>query len=81
MEIDPNGVLCLVTNNDRPGLVGALGTLLAKHEINIANMSLNRDAAGGQALTVLHLDSIPTREIVEEIQSLENISRVKIANL
>ena len=81
VEIDPNGVLCLVTNNDRPGLVGALGTLLAKHEINIANMSLNRDAAGGQALTVLHLDSIPTREIVEEIQSLENISRVKIANL
>ncbi len=81
VEIDPSGVLCLVTNQDRPGLVGALGSLLAKHEINIANMSLNRDQAGGQALTVLHLDSVPAADVVAEINELENISSVKIANL
>ncbi len=81
VEIDPNGVLCLVTNNDRPGLVGALGTLLGKHNLNIANMSLNRDAAGGQALTVLHLDSVPSSEVVAAISALENISSVRVANL
>jgi D-3-phosphoglycerate dehydrogenase len=81
VEIDPDGVLCLVTNNDRPGLVGSLGTLLAKHQINIANMSLNRDAAGGKALTVLHLDSVPDKSVIDEIGALENISSVRIANL
>ena len=81
VEIDPNGVLCFVTNNDRPGLVGALGTLLGRHRLNIANMSLNRDAVGGQALTVLHLDSVPSAEVMAEIGALENISNVRIANL
>lgn len=81
VEIDPEGVLCLVTNNDRPGLVGSLGTLLGSHGINIANMSLNRDAAGGQALTVLHLDSVPNAELTKQIGELENIGSVCIANL
>ncbi|MCS1409172.1 MAG: D-3-phosphoglycerate dehydrogenase [Verrucomicrobia subdivision 3 bacterium] len=81
VEIDPNGVLCLVSNNDRPGLIGALGSLLGKYNINIANMSMNRDAAGGKTITVLHLDSVPPPEVVEEIGNLENISSVRIANL
>lgn len=81
VEIDPEGVLCLVTNNDRPGLVGSLGTLLGSHGINIANMSLNRDAAGGKALTVLHLDSVPNAELTKQIGELENIGSVCIANL
>lgn len=81
VEIDPHGVLCFITNEDRPGLVGSLGTALAKHEINIANMSLHRDAQGGQAMTVLHLDSVPNESVIAELNALENISSVKIATL
>ncbi len=81
VEIDPQGVLCLVKNSDRPGIIGSLGTILSSHGINIANMSLNRDSAGGQALTILHLDSVPPEAALEEIRAHRNISSVRIASL
>src|SRR5204863_2046193 len=58
-EIVPSGVVLLLNNKDRPGIVGYLGTLISKHNVNIASMSLSRDTAGGLALTVLNLDSVP----------------------
>src|SRR4030095_379911 len=53
-EIVPSGVILLLRNKDRPGIVGYLGTLLGKANVNIASMSLSRDTAGGRALTVLN---------------------------
>src|ERR1044071_1317160 len=55
-EIVPSGVVLLLRNKDRPGMVGYLGTLMGKHKVNIASMSLSRDSIGGYALTVLNLD-------------------------
>jgi D-3-phosphoglycerate dehydrogenase len=71
----------LLNNNDRPGIVGHIGTLLGKHKVNIANMSLGRDTIGGQALTVLSLDSIPPKELLEELEKDADISNVKVINL
>ena len=68
-------------DQDRPGMVGYLGTLLSKHEVNIASMSLSRDTAGGQALTVLNLDSVPPAEVLDEIQKDPDISNVKVVRL
>jgi D-3-phosphoglycerate dehydrogenase len=68
VEIVPEGVLFLMNNKDRPGMVGYIGTLMGKHHVNIASMSLNRDTAGGEALTVLNLDSVPPPELLAEIQ-------------
>lgn len=81
VEITPDGVLLMLNNKDRPGIVGYLGTLLSKHRVNIANMSLNRDAAGGQALTVFNLDSIPPAQLLKEIQSDPDISNVQVVTL
>jgi D-3-phosphoglycerate dehydrogenase len=44
-------------------------------------MSLNRDAAGGEALTILNLDSIPPAELLEEIQKDPDIRNVRVAKL
>jgi hypothetical protein len=46
-EIVPSGVVLLLENKDRPGIVGYLGTLLGRHKVNIASMSLTRDTVGG----------------------------------
>ena len=43
VEIVPEGVLFLMNNKDRPGMVGYIGTLMGKHHVNIASMSLGRD--------------------------------------
>jgi D-3-phosphoglycerate dehydrogenase len=81
VEIVPEGVLFLMNNKDRPGVVGYIGTLMARHNVNIASMSLHRDTAGGKALTVLNLDSVPPAELLAEIQKDPDISNVRVAKL
>jgi D-3-phosphoglycerate dehydrogenase len=71
----------LLKNKDRPGIVGYLGTLMGKHKVNIASMSLSRDTAGGHALTALNLDSVPPREVLDEIQKDPDISDVNVVEL
>jgi D-3-phosphoglycerate dehydrogenase len=81
VEIPVSGTLLLLNNKDRPGIVGYLGTLLGKHKVNIANMSLTRDTVGGLALTVLNLDSVPPPAMLEELQKDPDISNVKVVKL
>jgi D-3-phosphoglycerate dehydrogenase len=81
VEIIPEGILFLMNNKDRPGIVGHIGTLMGKHQVNIASMSLSRDNAGGQALTVLNLDSVPPPAVLTEIQQDPHISNVRVVKL
>jgi D-3-phosphoglycerate dehydrogenase len=78
VEIVPEGILLLMTNKDRPGIVGHLGTALAKHHVNIANMSLERDREGGQALTALNIDSVPSAECLTELKADPDIINIRI---
>jgi D-3-phosphoglycerate dehydrogenase len=80
-EIIPSGVVLLLRNKDRPGIVGYLGTLMGRANVNIASMSLSRDTLGGYALTVLNLDSVPPAELLQEIQNDPDISNVKVVKL
>ncbi|HKI71464.1 MAG TPA: ACT domain-containing protein, partial [Verrucomicrobiae bacterium] len=81
VEVVPSGVLFLMTNKDRPGIVGYIGTLMGKYKINIANMSLSRDNKGGHALTVLNLDSVPPAELLQEIRTDPDISNARVVKL
>lgn len=81
VEIPISGTMLLLTNKDRPGIVGHLGTLLARHQVNIASMSLNRDTCGGHALTVLNLDSEPPAAVLAELEKDPDIQNVKVVNL
>ncbi|MBL9167520.1 MAG: phosphoglycerate dehydrogenase [Verrucomicrobiales bacterium] len=81
VELNLDGIFLLLNNKDRPGIVGYLGTLLAKHGVNIASMSLSRDAAGGQALSVFQLDSVPPQSLLTEIHNDKDISNVRVVRL
>jgi D-3-phosphoglycerate dehydrogenase / 2-oxoglutarate reductase len=81
VEIPVGGTLLLLNNTDKPGMVGHLGTLLARHDVNIASMSLTRDTAGGKALAVLNLDSAPPAAVLEELKKDADISNVKVVSL
>jgi len=78
VEIVPEGILFMMTNKDRPGIVGHLGSVLGKHGVNIANMSLGRDCEGGEALTVLNIDSVPSAECLAELEVDPDISHIRI---
>jgi D-3-phosphoglycerate dehydrogenase len=81
VEAVPAGVLFIMRNIDRPGIVGWIGTIMGKHKINIASMSLGRDKRGGEALTVLNLDSAPAENVIAEIKADKDILDVKVAKL
>ncbi len=81
LEASPEGILMIVVNKDRPGMMGWIGTLLAKHKINIASMSLSRGEEGGHALSVYNLDSLPAPETVTEIEADPGILSVQVAQL
>ncbi len=78
VEIIPDGLLFMMTNKDRPGIVGHLGTVLGNHGVNIANMSLGRDREGGQALTALNIDSVPPAECLAELEADPDIGTIRI---
>ena len=81
VEIPINGVILLLTNKDRPGIVGHIGTILARHKVNIASMSLSRDTVGGEAFTVLNLDSEPPASVLKELEQDPDITNVRVVNL
>ncbi len=81
LEASPEGILMIVVNKDRPGMVGWIGTLLAKHKINIGSMSLSRGEESGSALSVYNLDSLPTPETIKEIEADSGIISVRVATL
>ena len=62
-------------------MVGALGQLLGKAGINIANMSLSRNQVGGQALSILNVDSAISDEVIAEILKVEGIQSAKSVEL
>ena len=78
LEASPEGVLLVMENTDRPGIVGWVGTLLGKHKVNIASMSLSRSAPGSKALSVLNLDSMPAEAVITELTKDPDITSVKL---
>jgi D-3-phosphoglycerate dehydrogenase / 2-oxoglutarate reductase len=78
VEARPQGVLLILEHNDVPGIVGQVGTTLGDHSINIANMSLSRDHVGGEALTVLNLDSEPSEQAKSALLAKQDIRTVKV---
>jgi len=81
VEARPHGVVLVLENTDRPGMVGRIGTLLGKHGVNIATMSLSRNQEGGTALTVLNLDTRPTDEVLKEICASGDIHSAQVIEL
>ncbi len=77
IEIVPEGELLFIHNNDRPGVIGNIGTLLSKNNINIARMQFGREAPGGRAISVITIDSPAAPDIIEEIKALPNVLFLK----
>jgi D-3-phosphoglycerate dehydrogenase len=81
VEIMPEGELLFMYNNDKPGVIGNIGTLLGKNKINIARMHFGRETQGGKAISVVSIDTHASPQIIEEIKKLPNILLVKQISL
>ncbi len=81
VEARPEGVLLLLENRDRPGIVGLLGGVLGANGVNIAGMSLSRNEAGGEAITVLNLDTPPGAAVLDQLLAEGDIRSARVLQL
>ncbi len=77
MEAELAEKMLYVTNRDRPGFVGDLGTTLGNAGINIARMQLGRDFEGGNAIALVSIDQPLPDIVLKDLQALPNFIQVK----
>ncbi|MEZ6124912.1 MAG: phosphoglycerate dehydrogenase [Planctomycetaceae bacterium] len=78
-----DGLLLVYRHRDVPGLIGYIGTIMGKHNVNIANMALGRQThqPGGDSVAVLNLDSEPSAEAIREVEAHAEVSGVEVVRL
>jgi D-3-phosphoglycerate dehydrogenase len=62
-------------NEDKPGYIGALGTLLGESGVNIATFNLGREAAGAKALALIGIDAMIEDAVLDKVRALPNVMR------
>jgi D-3-phosphoglycerate dehydrogenase / 2-oxoglutarate reductase len=72
-----DGTLMIFFHRDLPGVIGSVGNIFGRHQINIAQMSVGRptNKPGGEAVGVLALDSVPPAEALAEILAMPQVTR------
>jgi D-3-phosphoglycerate dehydrogenase len=81
MEAVPSEFMLVFSNQDTPGVIGRIGTILGTNRINIAGMQLGRVAPHGLAVAVVNVDSTIPPDILHEIRLLPNIFYAKLVEL
>jgi D-3-phosphoglycerate dehydrogenase len=76
VEADLAGQMIHIVNSDEPGFIGALGTALGKHQVNIATFNLGRREEGGEAVALVSVDDPISPELAAELKSLPGVREV-----
>jgi len=77
LEVVPRGHMIYFMNNDKPGVIGKIGTILGECNVNIAGMQLGREHEGGRALALLLVDEPVRTEVIDRVRGMENILMAK----
>ena len=81
MEAVADGFILMLHNHDVPGVVGRVGTLLGENQINIAGLELGREAAGGMALSLVHVDEPVPPTVLDEVRRLPQVVSAELIEL
>jgi D-3-phosphoglycerate dehydrogenase len=83
LEAYLDGALLIFVHKDAPGVIGSVGAVFGRHNVNIAQMSVGRvgDKPGGEAVGVLQLDSSPSAQALQEANDLPGITSAHVVEL
>ena len=81
VDVVPDGTLVVLKNEDVPGVIGRVGTLLGDHGINIAGYHQARLSRGGEALAAISADGIVDESVREALLALPEVSRAVVVRL
>ena len=80
LEAEPVDHMLYTVNIDKPGYIGALGTILGEANVNIATFSLGRDNKNGKALALLGVDEYISDLVIKKIKKLPQVYIAKYLN-
>ena len=81
VEIEPAGNLIFLQNEDRPGVIAAIGAILARADINIGDFRLGRRKDTSNAVALIQVDTPPGEAVLAELAELPNVLMVRFAEL
>lgn len=81
VDVRPEGIILVTHSTDRPGFIGQVGTLLGKHDINIATWRTGRDKPGGGAISFISVDNPVPENVLDKIRTLRLVKTVQTINL
>jgi D-3-phosphoglycerate dehydrogenase len=81
IEMTPQGTVIVIFNDDKPGVIGAVGTVCGKHKINICTMGVGQKPEEQKAALAVSLDKEPKPENVEELRNLEFVNEIYVCKL
>ena len=81
IEVRPTGKMIVLTNQDRPGVIGRVGTLLGKNGVNIADMRVGRKSSHGEAVMVLTVDEDLSAGVRKALEAVPGITAVRWVKL
>ena len=77
LEADFAPHMLYVTNEDKPGFIGGIGTLLGEAGVNVANFTLGRREPGGEAICIVEVDDAPPAELLAKVEALALVRQAK----
>lgn len=80
-ETIPEGNMLFINNNDKPGLIGIIGMVLAEAGINIAGITLSRESQDGVAISVVNVDSEIPDKVIEKLRNNKDVLYVKLLKI
>jgi D-3-phosphoglycerate dehydrogenase len=81
VDLVPDGKFLVSRHEDRPGVVGRVGTILGEHDVNIASMQVGRDAPRGQAMMILAVDDRVAPDVLERLKDVAGMSDLRYVEL
>jgi D-3-phosphoglycerate dehydrogenase / 2-oxoglutarate reductase len=81
VDFRPDEHMLLLAYEDRPGMIGRIGTIMGGHDINIAAMNLGRREKRGEAMVILSLDSPVPDEVMEEVKKGTDANFIKAIHM
>ena len=81
IDAELSGTMLVTRHHDRPGIVGAVGTLLAGAGINISSLELSRLSERGEAMMFISVDDPVGAEILERVRTADGMIEARVVDL
>ncbi|MCP4962571.1 MAG: phosphoglycerate dehydrogenase [Actinomycetia bacterium] len=81
LDARPDGIVLMMLNDDVPGVIGAVGTLLGDNDVNIGEWRLGRGDEKGTALSFINLDAMPQASALTKLRNVPGVLKAEVVDL